>query len=467
LAQILIIEDEVLLAKSLARSLTGKEHDCVTVTTAEEGLNLIEKMPTDIVLIDLQLPGMSGFEAMKLIRKQEPETAVIVITAFGTMASAVESMRSGASDFLRKPIDTEELALAVDRAVANARLKHTVSYYQSREAEKTAEDTLICNSPKMKKASEVINKVINMNLPQASDYPPVLILGETGTGKDLVARHIHFDGKLSSQPFVEVNCSSLPGGLEEAELFGYEKGAFTGAHQSKRGLFEAADGGSIFLNEIGCLNPEIQVKILKAIENKIIRHVGGLRDLFINVRVIAASNRDLKNKDHFREDLYHRLNHLCINLPPLRERTEDILPLAKLFLEKYCRKYNAARQLSTKAEKALVSYAWPGNIRELKQNIERAALLSTGPEIDMEDLGSPHVKKGRIKIENKGDMEIEFPPNGINLEAIEKEIIIRALKMTDGNVSKAARKLNIGREALRYRIKKHSIAKEIKLRQIN
>lgn len=463
MAQILIIEDEVLLAKSLARSLTGKGHDCVTVTSAEEGVGLLEKMPVDIVLVDLQLPGMSGFDAMKLIRKQEPESAVIVITAFGTMASAVEAMRSGASDFLRKPIDTEELALAVDRAVANARLKHTVSYYQSKEAEKTTEDFLICSSPGMKKASEVINKVINMNLPQASDYPPVLILGETGTGKDLVARYIHFNGRLSNQPFVEVNCSSLPRGLEEAELFGYDKGAFTGAHKSKRGLFEAADGGAIFLNEIGDLNPEAQVKILKAIENKIIRHVGGLRDLTINVRVFAASNRDLKNRELFREDLYHRLNHLHINLPPLRERTEDILPLADLFLKKYCRKYNVEKRLSTEAENALVSYHWPGNVRELNQCIERAIFLSTGPEIGASDLGLPQYKKSALIMEEKGTIKIELPAEDLSLEKIEREVILRALKSSKGNVSEAARKLRLGREALRYRIKKYAISKEIKL----
>jgi DNA-binding NtrC family response regulator len=463
LAQILIIEDEVLLAKSLARSLTGKGHDCVTAPTAEEGLGLIEKIPTDIVLIDLQLPGMSGFEAMKLIREQEPETAVIVITAFGTMASAVEAMRSGASDFLRKPIDTEELALAVDRAVASARLKHTVSYYQNKEAEKTSEDLLICDSPRMKEASDVINKVINMNLPRASEYPPVLVLGETGTGKDLVARHIHFRGRLSNQPFIEVNCSSLPRGLEEAELFGYEKGAFTGAQKSKRGLFEAADGGTIFLNEIGDLNPEAQVKILKAIENKIIRHVGGLRDLSIDVRVIAASNRDLENRAHFREDLYHRLNHLCINLPPLRERADDIIPLSSLFLKKYCRKYNVEKRLNPEAEKTLVSYGWPGNIRELNQCIERVTFLSTDHIIRSEDLGLPHVKKAGVTINEKGNIDIDIPPNGLSLEEVEKKVILQTLKSTNGNVSRAARKLKIGREALRYRIKKYAIKREIKL----
>ncbi len=463
MAQILIIEDEVLLAKSLSRSLTSKGHDCVTVSTAEEGLKIIEKVPTEMILMDLQLPGMSGFDAMKIVRKQEPEISIIVITGFGTIASAIEAMRSGASDFLRKPIDIEELALAVDRAIASARLKHTVSYYQNREAEKTTEDFLICHSPMMKKASEVIDKIVSMDLPKTSDYPPVLILGKTGTGKDLIARHIHYNSKLADQPFVEVNCSGLPRGLEEAELFGYEKGAFTGAQKSKRGLFEAADGGVVFLNEIGDLNPEAQVKILQAIENKTIRHVGGLRDLSINVRVMAATNRDLKDKEFFREDLYHRLNHLKIMLPPLRERKEDILPLAKLFLDKYRHKYNVEKRLIPEAETTLLSYHWPGNVRELNQCIERATFLSEETDITIEDLGLARSKNPRLIVDKNTGIKIDFPPDGISLDSIEKEVILQALISSKGNVSETARKLQIGREALRYRIRKYSIAKEIKI----
>jgi DNA-binding NtrC family response regulator len=457
LAQILIIEDEVLLAKSLSRSLTGRGHDCVTAATAEEGLRLLEQMPTDIVVVDLQLPGMSGFDAMKSIRQYDPNIAVIVITAFGTMASVVEAMRSGAGDFLRKPLDTEELALAVERAVANARLRHTVSYYHNREAEKTSEDELICNSARMKKVFKMLEKIVSADLPRSSDYPPVLILGETGTGKDLLARHIHYNSKFSSQPFVEVSCSSLPRGLEEAELFGYEKGAFTGAHKSKRGLFEAAEGGSIFLNEIGDLNSEAQVKLLQVIENRSLRRVGALRDIAIDVRVIAATNRNLEDREKFRDDLYHRLNHLKLELPPLRERREDILPLGDLFLRKFCRKYNVDKRFNNEAEKAMLEYRWPGNVRELRHLIERVTFLSSkstigAPDINLPDAGgfSPSLKRG-------SGMELEVPEDGIDLKEIEKKIIISALKSSGGNVSKAARKLGMGREALRYRIKKHGI----------
>jgi DNA-binding NtrC family response regulator len=463
MAQILIIDDEVLLAKSLARSLTGRGHDCVTATTAEEGLRLMEQMPADIALIDLQLPGMSGFEAMKNIRQRDPDTAVIVVTAYGTMATAVEAMRSGASDFLRKPLDTEELALAVERAVANARLKHTVSYYHEREAERTSEDELIYNSSKMKKVSELLAKVVSMDLPHSSDYPPVLILGETGTGKDLLARYVHYKGKFSGQPFVEVNCSSLPRGLEEAELFGYEKGAFTGAHRSKRGLFEAAEGGSIFLNEIGDLNPEAQVKLLQVIENKSLRHVGGLRDITIDVRVIAATNRDLKDRKKFRDDLYHRLNNLKMDLPPLRERKEDILSLADLFLQKFCRKYNVIKKFSEDAKDAMLEYHWPGNVRELSQLIERVTFLSKGATIGVADINLPQTPASSASIDMKSGVQIKIPDEGLSLEEIEKEIILSTLRSCGGNISEAARKLRIGREALRYRIKKHAIMKMINI----
>ncbi len=463
MAQILIIEDEVLLAKSLARSLMSRGHECLTAASAEDGLKMLEQLPADVVLVDLQLPGMSGFEAMKRIRQRDPDTAVIVVTAFGTMASAVEAMRSGASDFLRKPLDTEELALAVERALSDARLKQEVAYYHSRELEKTDEDRLVTNSLRMRRVSEMIEKLQVMNLARSSDYPPVLILGETGTGKDLVARIIHYRGQLSTKPFVEVNCSSLPKGLEEAELFGHEKGAFTGAHRSKRGLFETADGGAIFLNEVGDLSPEAQVKLLQAIENKTVRHVGGLRDISVDVRVIAATNRDLKDKKAFREDLFHRLNNFVIQVPPLRERAEDMTELAELFLGRFCRKYGVEKRLSDNAVASLARYDWPGNVRELRQMMERVIILSGDAVIDGDELHIPRSTISAFSLDSNGIINIDFPSDGIGLEVIEKEVILKALISSGGNVSEAARKLKIGREALRYRIGKYSISKLTKI----
>lgn len=457
MAQILIVEDEVLLAKSLCRSLAGRGHDCITATSAEEGLTLLEQMPTDIVLLDIQLPGMSGLEAIQHIRNFDPNIGVIIVTAFATMASVVEAMRSGACDFLRKPLDTEEVALAVSRAINDARMKQTISYYHDLEAEKTDENRVVCNSDKMKTTVKIVEQLIAMDLTEPSEYPPLLILGETGTGKDLMARIIHYTGKFSREPFIEVNCSTLPKGLEEAELFGYEKGSFTGADRSKRGLFEAATGGTIFLNEIGDLSTDAQVKLLTAIEQKTLRRVGGLRDVDVNVRIIAATNRVLKGSTTFREDLYYRLHNMTIELPPLRERKEDIVELAQMFLSKFGRKYGTKKSLSDEATKAILTYAWPGNVRELRQLMERVTFLKSGDSVTPADLNLPASAQPAVNITSTAKIEIDFPENGIDLEEVEKALVVEALKACQGNVSEAARKLNIGREAIRYKIKKFNL----------
>ena len=463
MAQILIVDDEVLLAKSVCRSLVNRGHDCFTAVSAEEGLALLEKISPDVILLDVQLPGMSGLEAIKVIRKFDPNISIIMATAYGTMASVVEAMRSGACDFLRKPLDLDEVLLAIERAIANFRLKQTVSYYQSVEAERTDEDKLIRESPKMKLVGELADKMASMNLENSSDYPPILILGETGVGKDLIARYVHFRGKLSGQPFVEVNCTTLPKGLEEAELFGYEKGSFTGAFRSKRGLFEAATGGTIFLNEIGDLTQDVQVKLLQVIEQKTFRRVGGLRDISANVRIIAATNRNLKNKSEFRSDLYYRLNNLTLEVPPLKERKEDIIELAELFLGKFGKKYGNPKKLNPSACQALLDYTWYGNVRELRQLMERVTFLISDSIIRAEDLRLSVTEKAVSASAGSSASATEFPDEGINLEEVEKDLILKALKSCGGNISEAARKLGLGREALRYRVKKFSISKSIEI----
>jgi DNA-binding NtrC family response regulator len=457
MAQVLIVEDEILLAKSLSRSIASRGHDCVVANSAEEGLKLLERTPTDIVLLDLQLPGMSGLEAIKEIRRFDVNISVIIATAHATMATAVEAMRSGACDLLRKPLDTEEVMLALERAVNDARMRQTISYYQDVEAEKTESDRLVCRAPRMLAVQKLIDKLLAVELESPGDYPPTLILGETGTGKDLVARVLHYRGRFHNQPFIEVNCSTLPAGLEEAELFGYEKGSFTGADRSKRGLFEAAHGGTIFLNEIGDLTPEAQVKLLSVIENKSVRRVGGLRDIAVDVRILAATNRDLTNASGFREDLYYRLNNVKIELPPLRERKEDILEIARIFLANFGRKYGTRKTLSAEAEAALVAYAWPGNVRELRQLLERVSFLDTSAVVTVPDLNLPAPAKPLPPQPLTDIWQFEFPESGVNLELLEKAVIVKALKACAGNVSDAARKLGLGREALRYRINKYEI----------
>lgn len=464
MAQILIIEDEVLLAKSLSRSLIKRGHDCVISNTAEDGIAMLEKMPTDIVLLDIQLPGMSGLDAIKHIRSFDANISVIISTAYATMASVVEAMRSGACDFLRKPLDIEEVALAVDRAMTDARLKQTVSYYHNIEAEKIDENRLVCNSPSMKAVEKVIAKLIVIELPASSDFPPVLILGETGTGKDLAARFIHYHGRFSEKPFIEVNCTTLPRGLEEAELFGYEKGSFTGADRSKRGLFEAAEEGTIFLNEIGDLNLEAQVKLLRVIEQKCLRRVGGLRDISIGVRIIAASNRNLKDPRLFREDLFYRLNNLTFEMPPLRNRREDIAELARLFLSGFGRKYKVSKELSEDAIEAMLEYSWPGNVRELRQLMERVTFLDSEQIVTAESLNLPlSAPVADTTADNSTHSIVSLPPSGVDLEQVERDLIIQALRSSNGNISEAAKKLSLTREALRYRVKKHAITKSIEI----
>lgn len=461
MAQILIVEDEVLLAKSLSRALTTRGHDCIHVTTAEEGIRLLEQMPIDIVLLDIQLPGMSGLEAVKHVRSIDPNISVIIATAYATMASAIEAIRSGASDFLRKPLDTEEVALAIERAVTGARLRQTISYYNAVEAEKTDEDALVASSTKMREVQKVIERLRDIELNNPSEFPPVLILGETGTGKDLVARTIHYRSKFADQPFVEVNCTTLPKGLEEAELFGYEKGAFTGADRSKRGLFEAASGGTIFLNEIGELPMSSQVKLLQVIERQSLRRVGGMRDIATNVRIIAATNRNLQDQQRFREDLYYRLNNVTIQVPSLRDRRDDIVGLTELFLSRFNRKYRFSKTLDQSAIEALTSYSWPGNVRELRQIIERVVFLDTKSVIDASDLSLPIASTTPVRIGRDESIQIDFPADGIDIEIVERELILKALESSGGNISEAARKLRLGREALRYRIKKFDIQKQI------
>ncbi|MCI0330431.1 MAG: sigma-54 dependent transcriptional regulator [candidate division Zixibacteria bacterium] len=463
MAQILIIDDEILLGRSLSRALSQKSHEASAVGTAEEGLSLLDKLLPDIVLLDMQLPGLSGLEALKKIRETDPNILVIIVTAYGTIASAVEAMKLGAIDFLRKPLDTDEVAIAIERALAHARLARTVSFYQKREAERLAEEEFLGESSRAREVRAFIKKLSELVMVKVSELPPVLVLGETGTGKDLVARLLHFKSAFSAAPFIEVNCPTLPRGLEEGELFGYEKGAFTDARQSKRGLAEVAEGGTLFLNEIGDLSSESQAKLLRLIEQKKLRHVGGLRDLSIDVRIIAATNRDLGQAvktGQFRQDLFFRLNHVTLTLPPLRERKKDILLLAEHFLQKAANKRPGGpgfKKLSEPSKKMLQDYAWPGNVRELRQLLERALLFSSGGEIEPADLRLQAGKPPLVAVGPNTAVKVEFGPDGIDIVEVEKQLIVRALEESEGNVSEAARKLKLSREALRYRVQKFGL----------
>jgi DNA-binding NtrC family response regulator len=462
MAKILIIDDEAVFARSAAHFLSRSGHECWSLSSAEEGLAIIEKERPDLVLLDIKLAGMSGLEALKRITSLDPNAIVIIMTAYSSVESAVAAMKDGAYDYIQKPIDHDELRFTIEKALETRRLRERLSYFQRKEVQQSAHLDLIGASPQIGQIIELIGRIAQFEPGPAGDLPTVLLLGETGTGKDLVARAIHHRGSLAGQPFVEVECTSIPNELAEAELFGYEKGAFTGASAAKPGLIEAADGGTLFLDEVGELGLDLQAKLLKAIERKQIRRLGGLRERRIHARIIAATNRDLEaavRAGQFRQDLYYRLKVLTIELPPLRERGEDVVLLANHVLKKLTHKYSLPeRRFTETGLDALRTYRWPGNVRELAHVVERALLVSDEREIGPSALGL-EISSVPIRVGSDGLLAMEFPKSGVDLEEIERQLIERALALTEGNVTEAARKLGIGREALRYRIQKHRLVR--------
>ncbi|ETX03068.1 MAG: hypothetical protein ETSY1_01390 [Candidatus Entotheonella factor] len=446
MATILIIEDEVVLGKSIARYLTKAGLTCVVATTAEAGLKRFEEITPDLVLLDIRLHGMDGLEALRHMMTLRPEVRVVVMTAYGTIETAVQAMKTGACDYICKPFDLEAL-----REVIESALDHLPA--SQRLAASAPPLTMIGDCPSMQAILKLIERFAQIVPREGGDLPTILILGETGTGKDLAARAIHAKSPFASGPFVEVNCTALPKELIEAELFGYEKGAFTGATEAKRGLFEAAEGGTLFLDEVGDLSLEAQAKLLRVIEYKTVRPIGSLHARKVHMRIIAATNRDLEaltRKQVFRLDLFYRLNVLRLELPPLCARGDDIVSLSKYVLQMLAQKYTMpVKQLAPEAIQALRQYTWPGNVRELAHVMERAVLLNDQAVVEAECLGLPHAEPAQP--DNK-------PAHGsMCLPEMEQQLIERALVSTKGNVSEAARRLGIGREALRYRLQKYDI----------
>ena len=462
MAKILIIDDEAVFARSAAHFLSRNGHECWSLSSAEEGLSSVETERPDLVLLDIKLAGMSGLEALKRITSLDPNAIVIIMTAYSSVESAVAAMKDGAYDYIQKPIDHDELRFTIEKALETRRLRERLSYFQRKEVQQSAHRDIIGASPQMKQVIELIERIAHLEPGPAGDLPTVLLLGETGTGKDLVARAIHHRGSLAGQPFVEVECTSIPKELAEAELFGYERGAFTGASAAKPGLIEAADGGTLFLDEVGELGLDLQAKFLKAIERKQIRRLGSLRERRIHARIIAATNRDLEaavRAGQFRQDLYYRLKVLTIELPPLRERGEDVVLLANHVLKKLTHKYSLPeRRFTETGLDALRKYRWPGNVRELAHVVERALLVSDEIEIGPSALGL-EISSVPIRVGDDGRLDVEFPERGVDLEEIERQLIERALALTEWNVTEAARKLGIGREALRYRIQKYRLVR--------
>jgi DNA-binding NtrC family response regulator len=458
--RVLIVEDETLFAAAVRRRLEKAGLQCAVATTLAQARAQLQTLFPDIVLLDLRLPDGSGMQFLEsLATDSATAPAVIVLTAFAEVDDAVQAMKRGAADYLKKPIDLDELLIAVEKVLEASALRHQLDYSRQRDSHAVEDGALLLgDSPALVAARDQLLRMAQLK-PVAGEPPPnVLILGETGSGKDVAARLLHVAGARRERPFVHVDCAALPRELMEAELFGHEKGAFTSAAGARAGLIEAAEDGSVFLDEIGELPLELQAKLLTVIERRRTRRIGAVREHSVQAQFIAATNRDLARlvaQGGFRADLFYRLNVLTVRLPPLRERGADILRLARAFLAQTARRYGVSvPAFGPDAERAMRAYGWPGNVRELRHLVERAALLTGGREISAADLGivpvGPKAEAGPT----------EAGLDALTLEEAERLLIQRALQASGGNVSEAARRLGVSRMTMRYRMEKYSLKGE-------
>ncbi len=462
---ILLVEDEPVLAKNLCRSLEKAGHHVQAVESGEDALTHIRSSRPDLVLLDNRLPGMSGIDTLRALRDHDASILVVMMTAFATLEDAIDAMRLGAADFVRKPVGLAELELAIQRAVQSDRLQQELRYHRGRSSGPGSSE-LVGSSPAMDDVRRTIDRLSNIQSTRGGG-PTVLITGETGTGKGLLARMLHAASARCSGPFIDVNCTAIPETLLESELFGHEKGAITDARHAKPGLIEAAEGGTLFLDEIGHVSAAIQAKLLKVIENSTVRRLGSVRDRATDVWIVAATNRDLLGaieRQEFREDLYYRLRVLEIPVPPLRDRVDDVIELAEHFVAAHAARYGVPTPALSVATKAtLRSYRWPGNVREVANVLERAVLLSERQVLEPSDLALLAPKSERsnpsevANSSSTGEFRVTFPPQGIVWAELEKSLIEQALAQENGNQVRAARLLGLSRDALRYRMEKHGV----------
>lgn len=453
--KLLVVDDEHLIRWSLEQNLKKQGYDVVTAGSGEDALRLVREEQPDLVLLDIQLPGISGIEVLEKIKEHDEDIIVIMVTANSGLENAVNAMRLGAHDYVSKPFNLDELSIVVKKALETSDLKQEVVRLRT-ETKKDGTPNIIGESRQIKHLMEVLDKVAR------SEASTVLVQGESGTGKELVAKWIHYSSNRADKPFIAINCAAVPATLLESELFGHEKGAFTDAKATKKGLFELADGGTVFLDEIGDMEMGMQAKLLRFLEDRSFRRIGGGRVFTVDVRIISATNKDLQKsieEKTFRNDLYYRLQVIPIFLPSLRERKEDIIPLATHFINLYNKDFNRKVQgIAAMAERVMTDYSWPGNIRELKNVIERAIILGNDETLLLEHLPLEMVAKaspqGGVTVSS-----FRLPPEGIDIEEVEKELIRQALEITEWNQSKAAKKLNLGIDAFRYRMKKFGFLK--------
>ncbi|MFN8642449.1 MAG: sigma-54 dependent transcriptional regulator [Candidatus Binatia bacterium] len=465
MATLLVIEDEIVLGKNIRKTLEKLGHAVEVATSGAEGERLFGELHPDLTLLDLRLPDASGLELLPRLKAAHPEGVVVLMTAYAAIEDAVRAMKLGAADYLQKPLNLDELRQVVSQLLDTAQLQQEVSYYRRRESRGAELDALIGRCPAIDELRSRIRRLATL---PAGAPPTVLITGETGTGKGLVARVLHYSGARADRPFIEVNCAAIPENLVEAELFGYERGAFTDAKTAKVGLIQAADRGTLFLDEIGCLPLAFQAKILKAIEDKTVRPVGGRSERRVDVHIVTATNSDLaamSRAGQFREDLFYRLQVAQLHIPPLRERGEDVVLIATALLRDLCREYRLpARQLSDAALDAIRHYRWPGNVRELRNTLDRAVLFSDDDTVGPDALALPvpisQVGAAPMAVGESGELRFEIPDGGVRFEDIERALLVSALRKAGGSQSAAARLLGLSRDTLRYRMEKFGIESE-------
>jgi two-component system response regulator HydG len=446
---LLIVDDERAIREACREIALSLGYSALVADSAEQAYRALEAQNFDAVLLDLRLPGEGGLEALRRIRERRPEAVVVVVTGYGTVQSAVQAMKNGAYDYMTKPFSVDELKLLLERVANHLKLKSENRMLREKVKSKQGYGGIVGRAPEMERLYRIIAKAAN-------SVHPVLVLGESGTGKELVARSIHYSGPFRDKPFIPVDCGSLVPTLIESELFGYVKGAFTGANQSKDGLMSMAEGGTVFLDEVGELPVDLQAKMLRAIQEKEIRPVGSTRRVPINVRILAATNRDLEQavmQGSFRRDLYFRLNVLSLRIPPLRERRQDIPILIGHFLERMARTSGQEKMLSDEALKAMLAYDWPGNVRELENCIERTFAFTSGPLIHTSDLPR-EIPNLPIPESSNGNGHRE--PKILSIAELEKRTILNALTELHGDKLQAARLLGIGKTTLYRKLKDYA-----------
>jgi two-component system response regulator AtoC len=465
----MIVDDERLVRWSLRQKCEEWGYHVIEADSGLPGLKLAQRESPDLVLLDVRMPDLTGIEVLDQLKKNGDARAVIMITADPQLDDVKAALKLGAYDFVGKPVDFDELHVTIRNALEATSLRTEVQNLRGEVRRGAGYQSVVSVSSKMTELMNFVRKVAS------SEATTILIQGESGTGKDLIAKAIHYESSRQQKPFVAINCSAIPETLMEAELFGHEKGAFTDAKQMKKGLFEAADGGTLFLDEIGELSPLLQAKLLRVLEDQVIRRVGGIRDMQVDVRVIAASNRDLEKavrENQFRQDLYYRLAIIAIFIPPLRDRKEDIVPLVEFFIERYNRRFKKSiRGIAEETRRLLFSHNWPGNVRELKNSIERGMILEDEPLLRPLYLPfSVGESGGRTVFERSSSADggqtlpngrtlprLYIPEGGTSLEEVEHALVEMAMRQANNNQTHAAKLLDISRDALRYKLKKFGL----------